>query len=160
MSVQYEHLLDIPWAHETADCLALFRRFYADNWNIQIPDFAYPLAWAVRNPELDLVRTNFQACGFAPVDVTPQTIRTGDALFMQTGPGVRVVNHCAVYLGAGWFLHQPFREKSRKDLWAGGWLNATMITARHPDVQVYDTRPRVDLRSLLPSAKREKYRDR
>ena len=155
--IKFEHLLEIPFVHGTSDCFQLARAFYNDNFEIETPDFAYPQFWAETHPELDLMRTNFRKLGFEPVDVNRRSIRPADLLLMNIGG--QVVNHCAVYLTGGWFLHHPFREKSRKDLWAGSWFDQTMIVARHPEVRVLDERPTVDLLDLLPPAKRKMYRD-
>lgn len=150
MSIEYESLLGKPWAYDTADCFAMFRAFYKLNWNLDIPAIVHPLLWEATHPELDLIRSNIGNCGFSVVDVTPRTARAGDALLMQVGVGVRVLNHCGVYIGGGWFIHQPFRQTGQKALWAGEWRNATLVVARHPAIPLTDLRPRMELSSLLP----------
>ena len=157
MTINIASFVGTPWSYGTADCFALCRRFYSENWGIEVPNIAHPLLWEVTNPELDLVRSNLVACGFEVTDITPRTARYGDALLMQIGAGVRVLNHCAVFIGAGQFLHQPFREDSRIDLWSGQWRDATLITARHPGVPRVDVRPVLDVISLLPEVVRKRF---
>ena len=157
MTIEYENLLGIPWAYNTADCFSLCRAFYANNWGMDIPAIAHPLLWEATHPELDLIRTNIANCGFASVDVDPRTICVGDALLMQIGSGVRVINHCGVYVGGGCFIHQPFRAPSRKDLWAGEWRNATLIVVRHPQVPQEDSRPTLNVLDIIAPTKRQSY---
>jgi len=154
----YDHLLGLEWVSGESDCYALLRRFYMDNWGIALRPYAYPEEWWNTAPETDLIMKNFAAEGFNVVtDVAPLSLRVGDVLLIARG--TRVASHIGVWIGGNRFLHHPRGALSCPDRWAGRWANMTLAVVRHPDVPPEGPPERVDLMDLLPTHKREEYRN-
>ena len=157
MSLEYQNLLGVMWAHGTADCFTLVQKFYEHNFNIAIASYARPSLWWIRNPELDLIKANMKTEGFDVVTLRhARSLQAGDVICMAIGSTVG--NHLGVFLGGNKFLHQPFRALSRVDLWAGDWANKFVFAGRHPDVKIVDTRTAVDFMSMVPKWKQEQMR--
>lgn len=132
MKFEIEPYLGKLWT-ETEDCYSLLREFYLGVFDIELPDYARPPLWWEHSPQLDLFQTNFRDAGFLPTHATRLTLCFGDVLLMSIGN--RVTNHCAVMVGNNYFLHKPFKERSRKDIFAGYWADRTMAIVRHPRVK-------------------------
>lgn len=157
MTLKYDHLLDLPWRHAENDCFQLFRRFYADNFGVQIRPYAYPENWWNVAPEEDFFTRLARREGFVPVQsegVTSMMPGYGLAISM----GVNFASHCGVWIGNGQFLHQPRGENSRVERWVGRWASRTLSVWRHPQAGLPETVSRVDLIDLLPQHKRDRYR--
>lgn len=155
--LKYEHLLGMEWEHIAADCYALVRGFYFDNWALSLPDYPRAERWWERSPEDDLLMRNFRHAGFFPVTTEDQfQITPGDVLLMARG--TQVVSHCGVWIGGNRFLHHPFGGVSCIDRWAGKWAGQTMAVVRHPKVPPPPPLRRVDVIELMPPMKRELYR--
>lgn len=153
MNQDYQHLVGLDWKHPERDCYSLVRRFYQDCLDIELPDYARPAMWYATNPELDLIRNNFQQSDFRVIDWhDKRALRFGDVMAINSGG--QVLCHLAVYVGNGKILHQMFRGPSQVSIYAGHWFNQTMIAARHKEVRHDLTLSTVDLMSLLPEHRR------
>ena len=150
-----EKLLGRKWTVEY-DCYAFVRDVYADLCGAVLTDYARPLLWWAKNPELDLIRVSFRNEGFQPVHVAPRALQAGDGLLIALGGPT--INHIGVHIGHGRFIHLPFRESSRVDLYGGTWMDRTIMVVRNPSLRVPDTRPYVNLFDLLPPSRQERYR--
>ena len=132
--LRYQHLLGREWRHHEADCYALMREFYRDNWGLEMRDYARSLLWWQDAPELDLIRKNFHSEGFNTIHVDNHMhLLPGDGLLIARG--TRIVSHCGAWIGGNQFLHHPYMGLSKIERWAGKWASATLVIARHPAVK-------------------------
>lgn len=155
--IEYESLIGLPYHPLTGNCYALIRKFYKLNWNMDLTDYAFPVNWEYKNPELNFFMKHYKDEGFITVhDTEKRNLLPGDLLLIANQSSI--INHCGVYLGNNWFLHQPFRFQSVRALYAGHWFDRTMIVARHPSV-TYEKPKSMDIIDLLPPQKRERYRE-
>jgi cell wall-associated NlpC family hydrolase len=151
MTLKYDHLLGISFVHGSDDCYGLIRRFYKDNFDLNLTNYARPDNWW--NLSQDLYMENFYAEGFRPIDCHPRDWRPGDAFLMAIG--ARVACHAAINLGDGNILHHFIGRMSEKIPYAGAWRNKTVAVLRHKDIRIEDVAPKqVDLMDLLPPHKR------
>lgn len=158
MNLQYEHLVGLPYEYGVTDCFQLMRRFYADNWNIEITNYAYPDRWWDTVPEEDFFTRLAPQEGFQHVGSESSTMmRPGYCLTIANG--TMVASHCGVWIGSGMFLHHPYQEASRIERWVGRWAARTLGVWRHPAALVPETTERVNIIDLMPAHKREKYRE-
>ena len=45
MKLRYEHLIGIEYKHGSNDCYGLIRRFYKDNFDLNLRNYARPHDW-------------------------------------------------------------------------------------------------------------------
>ncbi len=129
--MKYEHLLGLPFRMGESDCLALASKFYADNYNINIADYARPNDWS--SGALDLASLIANREGFEKItEWTADSLRPGDILCMTIGEGN--TNHIAVYLGGREILHHLANRLSRVDPFERLWESVTNYVLRHPRV--------------------------
>ncbi len=154
-ALKWTHLEGFPYEAGTNDCFQLMRRFYFDNWGIEIADYAYSPDWWQTSPQLNLVVNNYAAEGFVPVTDTRE-LQPGDGLLMATA--TPVVTHVGAYMGGGWFFHHAITRKSAIERWSGVWQATTLAIVRHPQA-VLPPNPAVSRTAidLLPDAKRRRY---
>ncbi len=157
-TIAYGHLTNLAWKHGEADCFQLIRRFYAENFQIDIPNVNYQDEWWNTEPEKDYFTQNVRSAGFQPVLTEALTaMKPGwGLLFAQ---GAAFVTHCGVWIGNGSFLHHPRNEPSRIERWAGRWQGRTVSIWHHPQASVGSTVETLDMISLMPAGKRERYRE-
>jgi cell wall-associated NlpC family hydrolase len=72
MKLRYEHLIGIEYKHGSNDCYGLIRRFYKDNFDLNLRNYARPHDWW--NTDLSLYQLNYHKEGFRPLDAH---LRTG-----------------------------------------------------------------------------------
>lgn len=140
MEIKYDHLLGKEFVHGKDDCYELLRRFYKDNFNISLTDYARPNDWWVNEEyEFDLYKENYANEGFTALDDVPvRDLRIGDVLLIALPDGRRVskvlTNHCAVYVGDGYIIHHRLGKLSEKILYRSTYKNFTTHVLRHKDV--------------------------
>lgn len=150
-------LVGIPWKHETADCYTLMCQFYEKFFNLTLTNYARPPMWFEKDPSLDLIRNNFRAEGFVPFIGHRKDYQVGDAFLIALGSST--INHCAAYLGNGMMLHSPFRRKSEVVIYAGHYLDKTLIVARHPSIIPEKNRTSIDVFDMLSASKKAQFQD-
>lgn len=156
--IAYEHLINLAWKHKEADCFQLIRRFYAENFEIEIPDIEYQDEWWNTEPEKDHFSLNVRAAGFQPVlTEAVSAMKPGWGLLLAQGAAF--ATHCGVWVGGGYFLHHPRNEPSRIERWAGRWASRTISIWHHPKAQVGSTIENLDFINLMPAEKRARYRE-
>lgn len=134
MTIKYEHLLGLPFKHGFQDCFELGRKFYLENFNIEVPAFARPDDWWHRG--MNLYYDHYRAAGFDLVsDWSWRTLNIADVLLMA----IKTEHpcHCAVYLGQGKILHHFYNRFSETVSIKGIWRNSTVAVLRHKDLKNY-----------------------
>lgn len=147
MTLRYDHLVGRSFVMGVQDCFQLGREFFADNFDIQIPDFARPQDWSSTN--LDLVRHLYTRSGFQMItDWTIKDLRPADVMAMCVGESNP--NHFAIVVDNNQILHHLANRLSNVEVLRDFWRHVTAFVLRHPDVP--DLRPvhaDVDIRTLL-----------
>lgn len=151
MTLKFEHLLNIPFQWGQDDCFGLVRKFFADNFDIRITNYARPTNW--KAGDIDLPRMLFAREGFEMYpDWKKSDLRPGDVLLMAVGD--TTANHFAVYVGDNTIIHHLYGRTSSQELLRDFWRNSVCYVLRHPDVpDLRPVLPDTDIRSLL----RERY---
>lgn len=151
--MRYEHLLGIPFEHGVNDCYEIARRFFRDNFEIELTPYARPDNWWDHG--LDLYRDHFRTEGFEIVEDPVHEARPADVFLVCIRS--EVPNHCGIHLGDGKILHHLYGRRSEVVQFKGLWKNQLSCLVRHRDVP--DLTPqatRVELMDLLPPHKRAK----
>lgn len=146
MTLKYDHLLGRPF-RVVGDCLALFRDFYRDNFDIHITDYACPHDWS--SDKVDLMRLCYEREGFDMItDWKIKDLRPGDVLCVAVGE--ENPNHFAIYVGDDTIIHHLYGKMSRSEPMRDFWRNHTCFILRHPAVpDLRPVYPDVDLGSLI-----------
>lgn len=109
-----DHLLDmplegLPFRYNTYDCWELLRRYFWQKHEIKLKTNPRdPYFWASGD---DLIGQGFKEWGFTEFDPKTTSPEVGDVQVYQTD-GVKVMNHCAVYVGNNCILHHRANRKS------------------------------------------------
>jgi len=150
--IKYEHLLGIPFEHGVDDCYEIVRRFYKDNFDIELTAYARPDDWW--NNGLNLYLDNFRAEGFETVDIPIHQARPADVFLVCVRTSIPC--HSGIYLGQGKILHHFIGRRSEVVTASGLWRNGLSCIVRHKDVPDLSrtTRPTLDLMDYLPPHKR------
>lgn len=145
--LEYKHLLGLPFDMDRQNCWQLIRRFYKDNWDIELTDYACPTDWWDHG--LNLMANLAHDEGFEILNCHPRDYRPGDVLVMAINSPVG--NHTAVMLDTGQILHHLVGQLSTTTAYGGLFRNSTVGVYRHRDVpKDAPTEFLVDVRSVLP----------
>ncbi len=140
----------IPYLTGKDDCYGLIRRYFKEEYDLRLSNYARPFDFGGRG--IDLISENIQREGFENVDVPLSMLEIGDGItFAITGS--KLANHIGVYLGNNFFLHHLYRAKSRKENFSKTWKNHVLNVVRHPEVTRQNSlrvTPTIDILSLLP----------
>jgi cell wall-associated NlpC family hydrolase len=148
MNLKYEHLEGIPFTGiGRDDCFRLSQRFFKDNFDIVLPDYARPVDWQA--DKLDLLRMLPEKCGFDTItDWKLSDLRPADALCVAIGESNP--NHICLYLGDDKILHHLYGRFSRSEIYRDFWRDKTAFLLRHREVpDLRPVYPDVDIRTLL-----------
>ena len=127
------------------------RRFYKDNFGIELEELARPNDWWAHG--LNLYADNFWRNGFRPVEGPPRDWLPGDAFLMQFRASV--ANHGAIYLGDNKILHHVYGRMSNVETYSSVWRRITVAVLRHKDAHIADEPLKtLDLGTLLPERQR------
>lgn len=118
-------LIGREFQHGVQDCYALVRDWYAQEMNLQLPDFSRDDDWWHKGQNLYL--DNFAACGFT--EITAADLQWGDALLMAIVSPVPC--HAAVYLGDEMIIHHRQGRLSCREPLTGSYLNRTTHYLRY-----------------------------
>lgn len=153
MMIQFEHLEGIPFVHGTTDCYDLIRRFYADNFKIELPNFARPDGWW--NQGMNLYGDLYHEAGFRVLDCHPSEYQTGDVVLMAVL--ATVANHGGVLLPDGRLLHHLHGRLSLAEAYSTQWRARTLYVLRHKDIpENLAQQTEVDIRDVLPPLLRKR----
>ena len=144
--IRYDHLIGRSFAWGTADCLALFRDLYFDNWGISVTNYARPTNW--QSDKIDLIRACYAREGFKLFAPDNIDLRPGDVACVAIGASKP--NHFAVYIGDNRIVHHKANTFSNIETFRDYWRNQTSFYLRHPDVpDMTPQYPDVDFGDLL-----------
>lgn len=147
MTLVWEDLINQPFCWGKHDCFSLVRAFYAENFGIQITNYARPTNWS--SETLDLPRLCYEREGFEMyTDWKVKDLRPGDLLLMAISD--TAANHFAIYVGDNMIIHHLYGRISSSETFRDFWRNSVCYMLRHPAVP--DLRPQfpdTDIRSLL-----------
>ena len=135
----------IEYKHGSNDCYGLIRRFYKDNFDLNLRNYARPHDWW--NTDLSLYQLNYHKEGFRPLDAHPSDWRPAD-LFLMAVKSTKI-NHSAILLENGKILHHVPGRFSGVETYSGMWRNLTCGILRHKDIHFDMTPGTIDARSLL-----------
>lgn len=159
---RYKHLLNLPYDDGDADCYGLGRRFYQDNYQIELPNYARSSSFFADG--IDLVTPFIQEQDFQVVDCAPSCLEVGDGLLMCV-PGrqwpMGITNHIAVFVGNGTFIHHLYQKPSCEDYMDAAWSRRIMAVLRHPEIAEKNAsflaRESVNIIDMLPDHVKRKY---
>ncbi len=157
MTLKYEHLVGRRWMYGETDCFDIGIRFFADNYGVEIPNYARPNDWWT-DPAWNLYEELALESGFVKVDRTINTAHPGDiSLICIYYPQPC---HAVVHLEKGRILHHPINQLSQAPSPIPSYIRkGWACTLRHRDIpeHVEDTGESFDLMAALSPAKRAKY---
>jgi cell wall-associated NlpC family hydrolase len=140
VALTYDHLEGLTYVPGVEHCWKLVRRFYRDNFEIELGDYPIPNDWD--SDKLNLIEMIYEREGFHKVDDwSIKTLRPGDLLCVamrRSNP-----NHFVIYVGENKILHHPLMQFSRTETLRDFWRQTTCFVLRHKDVP--------DLTAILPS---------
>lgn len=152
MTLLYRHLEGREFVLGYQDCLDLVIRFFWDNWQIPIRNYARPSGWS--SDTLDLIQMFHEREGFELIaEWKAKDLRPGDILCCAIGE--TRPNHLAIYLGNNELIDHLAGRASRVEPYRDFWRRATCYLIRHPDVpDLRPTPPDGNLSEIL----RDRYR--
>ena len=145
--LHYDHLIGIPFEHGVNDCYELGRRFFKDNFNIEMTRYARPDEWWRHS--MNLYMENFMREGFELVENShPTNLQPSDVFLCAIMSPV--ANHAAILLEDGEILHHLFGRLSTKEPLRGLVKNTTVAVLRHKMVKYEPTLYTENLIDKLP----------
>lgn len=121
-----------PYLTGKDDCYELVRRWYREEYEIHLKNYARPDDFAYSG--LDLIQKFFMDEGFKVKDVSLNLLQKGDVLLIRIGNTCPTVNHLGVWTGHG-LLHHVADSPSRHEPLTTRWKHRTMTVLRHPEVE-------------------------
>lgn len=130
--------------HGWQDCYALIRDFYSREMGVELLDFERDDKWWESKDHASLYLDNYAKTGFIEVN-EPQY---GDVLLCNVGR-TEHPNHAIIWLGDQWqlksevtepchgntlFLHHPYNQSSKREIYGPNWLERTVKVLRHKEV--------------------------
>lgn len=130
--------------HGWQDCYTLIRDFYSREMGIELLDFERNDKWWEAKDHASLYLENYTKTGFVEVS-EPQY---GDVLLCKVPP-THHTNHALIWLGERWqlksevaepchgntlFLHHPYNQSSKREIYGPNWLERTVKVLRHKEV--------------------------
>lgn len=152
MSLSYQHLLGKPFDYAHTNCYTVLRRFYADNFGLEFPDYACPDEFWKYG--LDLYITRAQRLGFKLIDCHPSEYQHGDVFIMAIRSSIG--NHCGILVENGNLLHHLYGQLSEITPYRGIYRNCTIGVFRHKDVRLEKTEGTKQITELVTPALRRK----
>lgn len=141
MTLVWDNLVGVPFHMGIDDCFALTRKFFAQNFDLHIKDYARPSDWDA--DKLNLIERFFELEGFEKLtNWKIKDLRPGDVLCMAISSSNP--NHFAVYVGDNTLVHHIANRLSTEEPLRGFWRNMTCFVVRHPSIP--------DLRPAYPDA--------
>lgn len=156
MTLKYDHLLGHQFLLGTRDCYSLLKDFYADNFGIELPNYARPADFWKHG--INLYWENYSKNGFYPLDCHPSEYQPGDVVLMAMRS--TIANHAAVLVENGQIIHHLQGRMSEKTGYIGVFRNTTVGVFRHKDVVVETVQQTANIEDYLSPRVLEKIRER
>ena len=153
--MKYDHLIGREFDYKTQNCYHLVRAFYADNFEIHLPNYACPKDFWAHG--LDLYWDMYRKNGFEVLDCHPSEYRVGDVFLMAIKS--EVANHIGVLVDQNQMLHHLWGNLSTVDSYRALLRNTTVGVFRHRDVKITTTETAVNLLDLVSPSVRRKLDD-
>lgn len=134
--IKYEHLIGLAFDERDQHCFTLVRRFYMDNFGIELTDYANPHEWWAHGQNLFI--DNAEKEGFRLLDCSPRDYQIGDVLIMAIQSPVG--NHSAVVVDGNRILQHLSGQLSRVTAYGGMFRNTTVAAYRHKAVSLAEGR--------------------
>lgn len=150
--ITYDNLLGLPYIEGKQDCYEIIRRFFSQNFEIELPNYARPHDWW--NYKLDLYMERYHKNGFSVIDVLPSQYQIGDVFLISYRS--EVANHAGVLVDNGMILHHFTNRLSSIDPYRGVWRNNTVAVLRHKDVVITDNQTIVPIIDFVSPSTRRK----
>jgi len=150
--MSYENLIGLQYVDGKVDCYQMIRAFYAQEFNIELPNYARPKDWW--NVDMDLYSERYYKNGFRILDVHPSEYQYGDVVLISYMS--QVPNHAGVLVDNGKMLHHFTNRLSSVDPYRHIWKNNTVGVYRHKDVVLPVEQEVADITTYLPLAVRRK----
>lgn len=153
--MKYEHLIGLEFKFGDQDCYGILRRFYKDNFDIELPNIARPHRFW--EDGLDLYGSYYYELGFRPLDCHPMDYRYGDVALMailSTTP-----NHIGIFLENGRMLHHMINRRSEIVRFGGMYRNNCLNVFRHKDVVIKTEESEVEFIDIVPERTRQRIRE-
>lgn len=150
--LKYDHLTNLQFSYKNQNCYHLVRSFYADNFGVQLPNYAGPKEFWEHG--LDLYIDRSRKCGFYFLDCHPSEYQPGDVILCAIKSGV--ANHIGVLVENGQVLHHLWGRLSTVESYRDLLRNTTVAILRHKDIKLTQTETTANLLDLVsPSVKRK-----
>jgi hypothetical protein len=150
--LKYDHLLHLPFSYKNQNCYHLIRGFYADNFDIHLPNYAGPKEFWDHG--LNLYMDRYRRCGFYLLDCHPSEYQPGDVILCAIKS--EVANHVGVFVENGQVLHHLWGRLSTVESYRDLLRNNTLAVLRHKDVSLKKTETTANLLDLVsPNVKRK-----
>lgn len=143
------------------DCYGLVRKWMKKHYDMQLTNYARPLAWDESG--MNLLHDFFDREGFQLIHTPLSRLEIGDVLLMRLvnikNRHAGVPNHIGVYVGNGYVLHHQYGIKSKADALNERWRGRVLDTLRHPDIAAKNAEQieKVDLMDFLPPHLKARY---
>lgn len=146
----YAHLLGLPYESGRQDCYGLLRRYYKEQFSIDLLNFARPDGWW-DEPDLNILSDFLDADGWQDVGCNSRLMRRGDALVFSLLNSK--VNHVGIYVGNGMFIHHLWNNFSREEAVTPKWTSRLLHVVRLPAVEeaISQAQGKLDYTNLLPT---------
>lgn len=118
--------IGIPFVDGSDDCYGLIRKFYKEEFNIELRDYERDFGWW--NEGKNLYMDNFKREGFYLLDDLEPS-QYGDIYLIALG--CSVASHGAIYVGENKILHHVQNRPSSVDRYMGVFRNCTLAKIRH-----------------------------
>lgn len=140
----------IPYKEGRDDCYGLLRKYYRQEYDLRLRNYARPGDFAYSG--LDLLQKYFQDEGFRITNVSTHRMDLGDVILMQVGNRCPSVNHVGIYVGAQKVLHHLVDDVSRITELDVRWRRRIMTILRHPEAEAinHERREATDPMILIP----------
>ncbi len=131
MYTTYQHLLGLPYTSGEQDCYGLARRYYKDVFDLDLLDIARPDLWW-EHEGFNLITDFVEADSWESVGVNLRNLKVGDGLLFAFA--CSKINHVAVYVGNGLFIHHVYKQFSCETAVAQKWMSRCLGIVRHKKV--------------------------
>ena len=143
----HDNLVGIPFCMGTDDCFGLSRKYFKQNFDLDILDYARPHDWDA--DKLNLIEQCHEHAGFEKITLwKAKDLRPGDVLAMAIGSSNP--NHFAIYVGDNLIIHHLSNRLSNEEMYRDFWQSVTCYLLRHPSIpDLRPVYPDIDITELL-----------
>jgi len=123
-------LVGKPYAEGYQDCYTLAQKYYLQQFNIQLTNYARPNNWH-HVTGFNLFDRFFEAEGFQDTGNNAHNVKVGDALLINIARSA-CTNHVAIYVGQNKILHHLQGQNSKMEPYSDRWRFRVKRVLRTP----------------------------